>query len=361
MSVPVAFLAVVLIWSTTPLAVKWSSEGAGFLPGALARMGLATLLCLALVVGLRQRLPWHREARYTYAASSLGVYGALLCVYWSAQYIPSGLIAVLFGLTPLVTGLFARIVLKERGLTPAKFAGTLLGLAGLAVIFGSGAALGHRAREGIEAVLLGVGLNAAGLVLVKRFNASLPSLATTTGTLLVATPLFLLTWLGFDGHWPATVPAVSLAGAGAGRGRQPRAGECPRLGRRAAGARGAGVAPVGSAIAAMAAGCGEGARAEVIVQERRRCSKAGGAETQSLSRETVVSEPKEKKREAWACGKDVVVWVGRGVRVGRLRKPGTGAARASGRHRRLGRRRPDQVRGQRRGRAGAGVRALLDL
>lgn len=210
MSVPVAFLAVVLIWSTTPLAVKWSSEGAGFLPGALGRMGLATLLCVALIIGLRQRLPWHREARYTYAASSLGVYGALLCVYWGALYIPSGLIAVLFGLTPLVTGLFARVVLKERGLTPAKLAGTLLGLAGLAVIFGSGAALGPHAREGIEVVLLGVVLNAAGLVLVKRFNASLPSLATTTGALLVSTPLFLLTWLVFDGHWPAAVPAPAL-------------------------------------------------------------------------------------------------------------------------------------------------------
>ncbi len=194
MSVPAAFLAVVLIWSTTPLAVKWSSEGAGFLPGALGRMGLATLLCLALVIGLRQRLPWHREARYTYAASSLGVYGALLCVYWGALYIPSGLIAVLFGLTPLVTGVFARVVLKERGLTPAKLAGTLLGLAGLAVIFASGAALGPHAREGIEVVLLGVVLNAAGLVLVKRFNSSLPSLATTTGALLVLAGLVLHQW-----------------------------------------------------------------------------------------------------------------------------------------------------------------------
>ncbi len=210
MSVPTAFLAIVLIWSTTPLAVKWSSEGAGFLPGVLGRMGLATLLCVVLVLGLRQRLPWHREARYTYAASSLGVYGALLCVYWGALHIPSGLIAVLFGLTPLVTGLFARVVLKERALTPAKLAGTLFGLAGLAVIFGSGAALGPHARAGIEITLLGVVLNAAGLVLVKRFNASLPSLATTTGALLVSTPLFLLTWLVFDGHWPAAVPAAAL-------------------------------------------------------------------------------------------------------------------------------------------------------
>ena len=31
MSVPAAYLGIVLIWSTTPLAIKWSSAGAGFL------------------------------------------------------------------------------------------------------------------------------------------------------------------------------------------------------------------------------------------------------------------------------------------------------------------------------------------
>ena len=53
MSVPAAYLAVILIWSTTPLAVKWSSEGPGFLFGALGRMALAAVLCVTLVTVLR--------------------------------------------------------------------------------------------------------------------------------------------------------------------------------------------------------------------------------------------------------------------------------------------------------------------
>lgn len=44
MSVPAAYLAVILIWSTTPLAVKWSGEGPGFLFGALGRMALGVLV-----------------------------------------------------------------------------------------------------------------------------------------------------------------------------------------------------------------------------------------------------------------------------------------------------------------------------
>ena len=40
MSIPAAFLGVVLIWATTPLAIKWSSEDAGYLFGVASRMVL---------------------------------------------------------------------------------------------------------------------------------------------------------------------------------------------------------------------------------------------------------------------------------------------------------------------------------
>ncbi|MBU2479196.1 MAG: EamA family transporter, partial [Gammaproteobacteria bacterium] len=46
MSMPAAFLGVILIWSTTPLAIQWSSEGGGFLFGVAARMWLGALFCL---------------------------------------------------------------------------------------------------------------------------------------------------------------------------------------------------------------------------------------------------------------------------------------------------------------------------
>ncbi len=44
-SVPAAFIGVVFIWSTTPLAIKWSSDGAGFLFGVGARMLLGLFVC----------------------------------------------------------------------------------------------------------------------------------------------------------------------------------------------------------------------------------------------------------------------------------------------------------------------------
>ena len=65
MSVPAAFIGVIVIWSTTPLAIKWSGEGPGFLFGVSARMLIGTVLCLALMKLVRVALPWDRAARRT--------------------------------------------------------------------------------------------------------------------------------------------------------------------------------------------------------------------------------------------------------------------------------------------------------
>jgi len=44
MSVPAAYLGVIIIWSTAPLAIKWSGEDTGFLLGVSRRMLIGALL-----------------------------------------------------------------------------------------------------------------------------------------------------------------------------------------------------------------------------------------------------------------------------------------------------------------------------
>jgi len=67
-SVPAAYIGIILIWSTTPLAIQWSSNEVGFLFGITSRMILGILGGL-LVAGLFNiRLPWHTAARRTYLA-----------------------------------------------------------------------------------------------------------------------------------------------------------------------------------------------------------------------------------------------------------------------------------------------------
>jgi drug/metabolite transporter (DMT)-like permease len=214
MSVPAAYLGVILIWSTTPLAVKWSSEGPGFLFGVSARMLLGTVLCLLILRVMRVRLPWHRQARRTYLASSVGIYGAMLSTYWGAQYIPSGLVSVLFGLTPLLTAVFAALLLGERSLTPARVAGIVLGIGGLALIFRTELRLDPSALYGILALVGAATLHSASMVMVKRVGAELPALTVNGGGLVVASTLYVLTWLAVGGHLPTAIPtraALSIA------------------------------------------------------------------------------------------------------------------------------------------------------
>lgn len=205
MSIPAAFAGVVLIWSTTPLAIKWSSEGSGFLFSVSSRMTLGALLCIVLLVSLRQRFPLHKRAQQTYMAAGLGLYAAMLAVYWGAQYIPSGLISVIFGLTPLVTGLFARQWLNNEKFGIEQFLGSIAGIFGLAVIFDGSLRHDAIAIQGILAVLLSVILHSLSAILVKRSGHDIPALALTTGGLLVAAPLYLLTWAIMD-H--ATLPTA---------------------------------------------------------------------------------------------------------------------------------------------------------
>jgi len=202
MPVALAYAVVVLIWSTTPLAIKWSGEDVGFLFAVSARMALGTVLSAALLAALRTRLPLGRNALLTYLAGSLGIFGAMMSVYWAAQRIPSGLIAVVFGLSPAVTSMLAAVLLNERSLTRFKIGGVVLGVFGLALIFRSDVALQPGAVQGIAAVLLSVLLHATSAVWVKRIGAQLPALAVNTGALIVATALYLLTWLTVEPPLP---------------------------------------------------------------------------------------------------------------------------------------------------------------
>lgn len=214
MSVPTAYLGIIIIWSTTPLAIKWSGEEVGFLFGVASRMLIGAAVCTLLLLILARKLPWHREARQTYLAAGLGIYGAMMSVYWGSQYIPSGLISVLFGLTPIVTGVIAAIWLQERSLTASKLAGIILGIVGLMVIFGSGVELSDDAVYGIAAVLLSVILHSISAVWVKSISARLPALEVTNGGLLIAAPLYLVTWLLFSDGWPediSTRTALSIS------------------------------------------------------------------------------------------------------------------------------------------------------
>ena len=206
MSLPAAFVSVILIWSTTPLAIKWSALDIGFSLAVFSRMAVSALLCIVLLAVLRIRFPLHRRARLSYLASGLSMFGAMALTYWSSQYVSSGMISVLFGLSPLLTSMGAALWLKEEAITPSKVAGMLLGLAGLVLVFRGGLDLDNGTIGGLVALFIAVVLQSLGLVWIKWIGDDSPPLAMTLGTLIVALPLFLSVWWLADGHWPVPLP-----------------------------------------------------------------------------------------------------------------------------------------------------------
>jgi len=209
MSVSTAYLGIILIWSTTPLAIKWSGEGPGFLFGLSARMLIGTLICLIIMAFMRVRLDWKKEALLTYLAASLGIFGSMLCVYWGAQYITSGMVSVLFGLTPLLTSVFAAIILRENSLNAIKLFGIFLALCGLVLVFYTDIAKSEIVYVGILAVIGATLLHSLSTVLIKKIGSQLPGIVINTGSLLISSFLFILVWLITDSELPQTLTLKS--------------------------------------------------------------------------------------------------------------------------------------------------------
>ncbi len=212
MAVIVAFIGVVLIWGSTPLAIQWSLDNLAFSFAVLARMVLGLVICVVALGVAHDRIPLSKRALMTYLAGGLGVFGAMSATYWSAQFIPSGWISVVFGVSPIVTGLLARMLLNEA-FTPWRGLGATFGVAGLATIFARGMASGSdQAALGVAGVLCAVGVFATSTVAVKRLGAGVPSFAKTTGSLVVAVPCFALVWMADGGQSP---DALTIKAAGA--------------------------------------------------------------------------------------------------------------------------------------------------
>ena len=211
MTTKIAYLGVIIIWSTTPLAIKWSSEGLGYLFGITSRMLLGLIVTVLIVHFLGLRIPWHRRAVQPYAAGGFGIYAAMNSVYWGAQYIPSGWVSVVFGLSPIITGAMAAAMLNEDALSRHRVLGIVLGFIGLFVVFSHGASKGGKFLCGIVAVLAGTSFHALSAVLIKRIDANVGGFAITAGGLSFAVPLLLVTWMLAGGAMPSEFPLRAVA------------------------------------------------------------------------------------------------------------------------------------------------------
>ena len=209
-----AYFMMIVIWSTTPLAIKWSSYGVDFITGVSARMLIGAIAAIALSLFFHGRKNIHlvanKKALQVYFASSISIYGSMMLVYYGAQFIPSGLVSVIFGLSPIFTSWFAIQLFSSEKFSPAKLLGSIFGISGLIYIFRDQMHLGEQALIGILAILLAVIMHAISAIWIKQINIRLPALTITAGGLALSLPLFVLTFWLFAQPIPEEIPSRTL-------------------------------------------------------------------------------------------------------------------------------------------------------
>jgi len=129
------FAICVLTWGTTWHAITYQIGHTAPEVGVSLRFGLAGLLVLGFCAVRGQSLRFPPRDHAMFALQGGFMYGvSYICVYHAEQHVPSGLVAVGYSASPLVSGIGA-LLLFGVSVTRGFVLGGLLGLAGVALIF----------------------------------------------------------------------------------------------------------------------------------------------------------------------------------------------------------------------------------
>lgn len=176
------FLLLVLIWGTTWAAIRVGLEGVPPFTGAFLRFTLASLVLLPLAPRFKAKLTGgRREWRVWIASGLLTFAGSYGVVYWSEQWVPSGLAAILFATYPILVTAMAWVLLPGERMRPLGLVGIALGFVGVAIIFSEDLRRlgGPNVAKAAIVFLLSPASSALGSVLAKRWGKGIHPIAMT--------------------------------------------------------------------------------------------------------------------------------------------------------------------------------------
>jgi drug/metabolite transporter (DMT)-like permease len=202
----------VIIWSSTWVAIKIGLEDCPPLLGAGVRFTVAGVVLLGVAAIQRRSL---RTDRVLAAVLALAPFAfAYGLVYWGEQYVPSGLAAVLFGILPLYVALLGSVLLHDEPLRAPLLLGVLIGIGGLSLAFLESVELGsaERAALGASALALSPLGAAVGNIAQKRRAAELDPVV-LNGWAMLGGGLLLLAGSGMSENWGDFVWSAESAGS----------------------------------------------------------------------------------------------------------------------------------------------------
>ncbi len=213
MAVRLTYLLVIFIWTTTPLAIKLGGDTLDPMAGLSLRIAIAFLVgsTICTIAGISV-LNIKRNG-ILYFAGSLGLFPNMALVYFSAEYISSGLIALMFGLLPFFTAILSKPILGKSSLLPRKIIAIILAIAGLLFIFYDDKILKDKAYIGLLLMLGSNLIFAACTLWMKKINKILnvPPFEQTLGAMAFSLPGMLISWFFVVGYQPLQFSSVSIA------------------------------------------------------------------------------------------------------------------------------------------------------
>jgi drug/metabolite transporter (DMT)-like permease len=206
-----------LIWSSVWLFIKLGLRDLP--PVTFAAVRLVVALAVLLPILAWRRVPLPRDGRDWYV---LGVAGLLLLgvnyalLFWGAQFIPSGLTAVLQSITPAFALVFGHFLLDDEPFTLKALGAIAIGVAGVALISRDQLHLaGREALLGCVAVTAASAFVAFAYVFVKRHRRALKPEVLSAGQMLCAAGPMLVASVLREGnplaiHWTPVAVACLL-------------------------------------------------------------------------------------------------------------------------------------------------------
>jgi drug/metabolite transporter (DMT)-like permease len=202
----------VIIWSSTWVAIKIGLEDCPPLLGAGVRFTVAGVVLLGVAAIQRRSL---RTDRVLAAVLALAPFAfAYGLVYWGEQYVPSGLAAVLFGILPLYVALLGSVLLHDEPLRAPLLLGVLIGIGGLSLAFLESVELGsaEKAALGASALALSPLGAAVGNIAQKRRAAELDPVV-LNGWAMLSGGVLLLVASVMSENWGDFVWSAESAGS----------------------------------------------------------------------------------------------------------------------------------------------------
>lgn len=170
------FWAAGLIWSTSFLWIKIALQEIGpvMLVAFRTFFGLVGSLLIIFLFG-KKRIFWNEVKTWIPIFALLGLTNVAIpfgVISWGEQYIPSGIASVLNSTTPLFTLLLAIFFLKDDKISIFKWAGLLVGFAGVVLLFLP--EMGTNAIDnvlGLVAVMVGaLGYAISGIIIKRKVH-----------------------------------------------------------------------------------------------------------------------------------------------------------------------------------------------